>query len=95
MLRSSVIVVAAVAAVIEILRVANGVVLESEGLWRRVEALALAKDLPDQPPQPLPASVGAGPGYARVLLVHGDARRRHASGEVGRPPANNVAHFWD
>lgn len=89
-------VVVAVAAVVEVLRVANGVVLEGNRLRRLpAQALPLAQNLPDQPPQLPSASSAAAAGNsdARVLLVHRDARRRHASGEVRRPPMNDVTHF--
>lgn len=46
---SSSVIVVAVATIVEILRVANGVVLESEGLRRRtVEALTLAQYPPNE-----------------------------------------------
>lgn len=84
------------ATVVEILRVTNGVVLESEGLRRPIQALTFAHYLPDDSAQPPPAValVAAADVNAGVLFVHRNARRRHAAGEVGRPAVNNIAHFF-
>lgn len=83
------------APLVEVLGIANGVVLE-----RRRQRLGSAHDLPvvhqllyDFPPRrrrgsPVPgAAVVAGGVYPRVLLVHGDARRRHAAVEAVILPA--------
>lgn len=85
------------ATVVEILRVANGVVLESERLRlrRAVQALTFAQYLPDDSAQPPPAvALVAADVNAGVLFVHRNARRRHAAAEVRRPSVNNIAHFF-
>lgn len=82
------------APLVEVLGVANGVVLE-----RRRQRLGSTHDLPvvhqflyDLPPRgrrsPVPAAgVDVAGVYPRVLLVHGDARRRHATVEAVILPA--------
>lgn len=89
-----------VAPIVEVLRVANGVVLERDRLrWRAVNALALVHYLAYELPQ-LPAPVVdflmARHVDTWVFFVHGYAWRWHTAGEVGWPPVDYIAatHSW-
>ncbi|KAL2246781.1 UNVERIFIED_CONTAM: hypothetical protein Sindi_2530400 [Sesamum indicum] len=83
------------ASVVEVLGVANGIVLERQGFGRPVKDSALIHYLTEELPQP-PAAMALAGVYvdAGVLFVHRHARGGHASGEVGWPAVKDVAaHF--
>lgn len=81
-----------VASIVEVLRIANSIVLKRERFGGSIEVLAILHQFPQQFSQsPAPIAAIICSVDARVFFVHRNARRRHTAGEIRRLPVHNIA----